>query len=195
MGTQGMSSAEWGEVPGDLQDISVQVRFWSHVDSSRAGSCWPWKAALTADGYGFFSMKFVDGATRSRRASRVAWAYGNGRWPDVDEVVRHECDNPICCNPNHLVIGSHRDNMLDRAERKTSRSRGDTHWTRTQPANVRRGSAVGGSKLTEAQVLEIKARYAASGGVRGAQVALAKEYGVSPQMVNMILKGKWWQHV
>jgi hypothetical protein len=50
-------------------------------------------------------------------ASRVAWELMNGVIPDGYDVM-HKCDNPPCCNPNHLKLGTHLQNMADMKEKK-----------------------------------------------------------------------------
>lgn len=70
---------------------------------------------LQKDGYG---RKMIEG--RVYMAHRVAWAEANGvdfttMTPDM--IIRHTCDNPPCINPEHLVLGTHKDNAQDRVER------------------------------------------------------------------------------
>lgn len=87
------------------------TRFWSRVDRSGGErSCWPWIGYRDKWGYGGF--------TRFRKllAHRVAWTIANGPIPD-DMLVLHHCDNPPCCNPGHLFVGTHQDNMDDMAKK------------------------------------------------------------------------------
>ncbi len=80
--------------------------------------------------------------------------------------VLHSCDNPRCCNPEHLRLGTNADNIAD----KVSRGR--------QPR-----------KLTEQQVLEIRA-------IRGmTRQAIAKRYGVCRQNINRIIHRSTWKHI
>lgn len=191
----GRKRDEWTTAEPVL-DSAVAFLFWRSVDSAGRSSteCWPWRRSLTGDGYGGFALPFKDGKRRLRKASRVAWALVNGRWPQTHEVVMRTCDNRTCCNPAHLSLGTHKLNMDDMAK-KGRASQGDEHWTRTAPSRVSRGSKVGTSKLTETQVEEIRALYAEAGGKRGVGAALALEYGVTRQLIWQIVKGKWWKHV
>lgn len=191
----GMKRDEWSTV-APVIDATVSALFWKSVDAATRApdDCWPWMRSQTGDGYGAFMLPHQDGKRRLRKASRVAWALVNNRWPALNEVVMHTCDNRVCCNPRHLRLGTNDDNMRDMAE-KGRASQGDGHWTRSEPARVSRGSAVGTSKLTEAQVAEIRRRIAASGGRRGINVELAEEFGVTRQLIWQIAKGKWWKHV
>ena len=91
-------------------------------------------------------------------------------------VVMHTCDRPLCVNPAHLELGSNRDNAADSA-RKARRPRGSRQHA---------------AKLTEGQVLNLRARYEA-GGIT--QKQLAEEYGISRALVSVILTRKAWKHI
>lgn len=121
-------------------------------------------------GYGY-----VRHEGRWLRAHRVAYAKAHGlTYADLDGLsIRHTCDNPPCINPEHLLAGSHTDNMQD----KVARGRCPNFKGELSPCH----------KLTDQQVADIRAR---ATGKRGEQVAFAKEYGVTKQLINMILRGK-----
>ena len=87
-------------------------RFWANVDVRSPEECWPWTLSVDGHGYG----KFVPVKRVYLVASRVAYELANGG-PIKGRVVRHTCDNPICCNPGHLLLGTVADNMKDRDER------------------------------------------------------------------------------
>lgn len=83
-------------------------RFWGHVDNFGEWSkCWNWKSGLTSDGYGKFKAK-----GKTLIASRVAYYLATRYLPDY-LFVCHKCDNPKCCNPAHLFLGTHTDNLQD----------------------------------------------------------------------------------
>lgn len=105
-----------GSIPSDSTVYLPRVvaAFWSKVDVKQArlnlDQCWPWRASLDRHGYGQF--KPVLGAP-PLRAHRVAWEIFNGRDVPDGRLILHSCDNPRCCNPNHLRPGTHKDNARD----------------------------------------------------------------------------------
>lgn len=76
----------------------------------RTGECWLWTGSVDKDGYG--RVRF---GGRRELAHRVAWTLEHGPIPDGMEVRHLVCDNPPCCRPEHLALGTHSDNMRDAA--------------------------------------------------------------------------------
>ena len=148
--------------------MTLAERLWSHVDRSGGpDDCWPWTGgALHKFGYGTMGNE----KGRPEGSHRIAWKVANGSIPR-GMCVRHTCDNPPCCNPAHLVLGTQADNMADVA----ARGRGTTHLARLNADQARR------------------IRHEASEGV-GPNV-LAYRFGVSRQTIIRILSGKTWKHV
>ncbi|WP_442923051.1 HNH endonuclease [Microbacterium sp. BR1] len=130
------------------------------------GFCWEWKGRRNADGYGWTSQP---GPVKNLLAHRAAYIEWVGPIPDGRVIVRHRCDNPPCINPAHLVLGADSDNSHDALDR----------------LRVANGERAGSAKLTDAQVAEIRTRYAA-GGV--SQRALAAEYGVWHQHISRLTR-------
>ena len=95
--------------------MKTAQEFWSHVAVGSADACWPW-TSRTARGYGNLYFR-----GRTQMAHRVAFELANGPIP-AGLLVRHTCDNPPCCNPAHLLLGTHRDNAWDRERRNRSKS-------------------------------------------------------------------------
>ncbi len=90
----------------------LHALFWQHVRRGAAHRCWRWKGYRNSDGYGQYTARGLG----TLLAHRVAFELSKGPIP-AKAVVRHACDNPACCNPLHLLIGSHADNVRDRDER------------------------------------------------------------------------------
>ncbi len=138
-------------------------RFWSKVDIQGPDDCWPWMAGRDEDGYGNFKLH-----GKNERANRVSYRIIYGRDPG-NKKVRHTCDNPCCCNPADLLLGTQRDNMKDRDRR----------------GRQAKGVRVGSSKLTENQVISI------FHDPRVPRI-IGDEYGISPQNVGHIKNGNTW---
>lgn len=83
-------------------------RFWQKVQKGSIDECWPWLGCRDRHGYGRVSTTRKQGP---KFAHRIAWRLTFGE-PGSQHVL-HQCDNPPCCNPNHLFLGTHLDNMRD----------------------------------------------------------------------------------
>lgn len=107
------------------------------------------------------------------QAHRAAYEFAKGHIP-FGLYVLHSCDNRCCQNPAHLRVGTQFDNMRDMRERNRE--------------NDVRGEASGMSKLTEAQVREMRE-------TSGTRADKARRYGVTWQTVDAVLKRETWAHV
>jgi hypothetical protein len=107
-----------------------------------------------------------------------------------DALIAHTCDNPACVNPEHLFLATPKDNSADMV-RKQRGARGLRHGSKTHPERFRRGATVGTAKLTEAAVLEIRARRAEG----EYEYVLAEHFGVSQSNIHMIVTRQTWAHI
>lgn len=94
-------------------------RFWAKVDwSSGPAFCWPWMGGRhLGDGRGRVS---IEGGSKTEYASRMTWKLAYGPIPDGMWVL-HKCDNPPCCNPIHLFLGTAKNNSVDCQEKGRGR--------------------------------------------------------------------------
>jgi DNA-binding CsgD family transcriptional regulator len=101
---------------GSVYRAHKEARFWSYVDKSDGpDACWPWTRARTAYGYGRYSMRWLKDTNSS--AHRAAWRLANDSGIPEHLHVLHRCDNPPCCNPAHLYLGTPAQNAKDSVER------------------------------------------------------------------------------
>jgi hypothetical protein len=94
---------------------NVINRFWSKVENSSGADCWQWLDWVDEAGYGRLSSK-RNGKSKMTLAHRMAWELRYGPIPEGMDVLHH-CDNPGCCNPAHLFLGTQADNNHDRASK------------------------------------------------------------------------------
>lgn len=140
-------------------------RFWEKVDrSGGADACWPWTGTILKMGYGNFTRRSYE----TILTHRFAWVLENGREIPVGMVVLHSCDNRPCCNPAHLSIGTHADNVADM---------------------VSRGRQGAKRKLTPEQVTEIRRELAAG----SQQKAVAVRFGVTDNAIRKIKLRETWK--
>lgn len=151
---------------------TLAERFWSKVDIRKPGECWPWKAAVrkAGEGYGAF---YLNG--RHRPATHAAWLLSHGELPPDGIVVCHECDNPPCCNPSHLFLGTNKQNNDDKVSKRRHAF----------------GVRVGTAKLTEADVIEIKSQKPSGKAPNGLRENLAKRFGVSANTISDVWRRRW----
>lgn len=176
-------------IPIDPSSFSPKqvARFWSKVDRSGGpDACWPWLRGKR-NGYGRVDIGYV-----MYESHRVAYALVNGVDPG-ERLVLHTCDSPPCCNPAHHFLGDDRANTEDMVVKGRSRkATGLRHGRYSMPERTARGSRNGEAKLSEADVVSIRARHSA-GSVT--LVQLGAEYGVTPQAIWLIVHRKKWVHL
>lgn len=143
--------------------------------------CWLWLGAATPGrvsvgvGYGMINLGRKNGRTNLEYTHRAAYETVHGKGSAFGLIVRHACDMPLCVNPDHLSLGTHKDNAQDMVRRGRSL----------------RGMRATRARLTDSQVAQIISQSRA--GIH--QRVIAKSFGVDQSAVSLIASGKRWSHV
>lgn len=143
--------------------------FWEKVAKAGPDNCWPWQGHKTSQGYGRLTAE-----GRNWWAHRLAYESAKGSLPEwsFEAEVQHSCNNPCCCNPRHLWLGTRKDNMKTASEQGTL---------------SRKGIKNGNFKLVPEQIIAIREDKRPSR-------AVAKDYGVEKTQILRIRKGIHWSH-
>ena len=145
------------------------THFWARVAVRDRDECWEWQSTRDKQGYGVIGI-----ARKQYRAQRIAYALVHGECPD-HLLVRHLCHNPACVNPDHLRIGTVKDNAHDSMI----------------VGRLNHGSRHQDTQLTEADVREIRRRCAAG----EVQRVVGLDYGIAQPTVSHIVVRDTWKHV
>lgn len=111
------------------------IRFWSCVD--RTGECWVWTAYVNPAGYGQFMRTWRSVV----QAHRYSWELAHGPVDDPAMFVCHHCDNPRCVRPEHLFLGTAKDNHDDMV-RKGRHAHGPAFGERVKAGHAKRRARV-----------------------------------------------------
>lgn len=174
---------------GDVGQFLARQKLWNERVLPKflncGSSCWEWGKTMSR-GYGYVCLGYD-----ILLVHRLALEIKLGRILKVGEYACHHCDNPKCCNPDHLFLGNAKTNHAD----MMAKGRGRGQWQKGHklpPDQATIGERNGRSKVTEAIVREIRERHATGGiSIRG----LGRMYGLSGTAVNMIIKRVHWSHV
>ena len=160
----------------------LDERFWSKVSRVSLNGCWEWTANKNNQGYGLYRP---GGTAPKRLAHRLSYADRNGDIPK-GMLVLHKCDNPLCVNPDHLVLGTFRDNTQDMVAKGRHRYK---------PSGIAPPTLIGvanpKAKLTEEIVRKLRSEMAAGKAVR----AIARELSMDAATIRDIRNRKTWRHV
>jgi hypothetical protein len=136
------------------------------INTNGGFGCWEWTGITNPKGYG--TCKFQH---RSTYAHRAIYIITRGEIPK-GMFICHDCDNPRCCRPDHLFLGTAAQNNADMRIKGRSA----------------RGERNGCAKLTEGDVVKIRS------DARSAEI-IASEFGVSSSLISMIRTRKLWIHI
>lgn len=146
-----------------------KLRFYKKFNINKKNGCWIWNASSNSAGYGLMRINY-----EYILAHRLSWMIYKGEIP-AGLCVLHNCDIPACVNPDHLFIGSQKENIKDMISKNRN--------------SCGIGEKNGHSILSEKIVLEIRNKYIPK---KYSMRMLAKEYGVTPQNIFSIVKNKTW---
>lgn len=172
----------------DNKDIE---RFWSYVDQE-PGGCWRWTRSIMSTGYGQFTAK-----RKNYAVHRLSYMLAHGDIPH-GLLVCHHCDNKACVRPDHLFLGTCKDNIRDAVRKgRTFKAIGDLSGMRTHPERHPTrlypdrmcGENAHRAKLTWDQVNQIRSTWEAR---KPKLTDLAKEYNVSPTTIGKIVHNETW---
>jgi hypothetical protein len=141
----------------------------------KINGCWEWQGKLSNDGYGSF-QETIDGKKIEVRSHRRSFEIFKGHIPEEMQVC-HSCDNPSCCNPDHLWLGTAKENTQDSFKKGR------------RPTLEKRARAAG--KLTEEEVIEMRKMYKDGSSQRDLQDL----FGISQSQTQGILSYRYWKHI
>ena len=160
---------------------TTEQRFWSHV--RKTDTCWLWTGSKRNKGYGAFVWSYRDMVIQGR-AHRFSWELVNGKIPK-GLCCLHKCDNPSCVRPDHLWIGTKKDNNADMVA-KNRHVPGGTHCGSF--GKWKRGACHHNAKLTHEIVYEIRKDHSTGMGY----IRLGKKYGISMTCARKVVKNITW---
>lgn len=170
-----------------------KTNFWKKIDRNgpkmphMETACHVWMAYKDKKGYGNFRI-----GGKMFLSHRIAFVQDGGVF-DCGNLACHRCDNPGCVNPDHIFSGTFADNNADMISKGRGKQPcGSAHHSKLRPEKVLRGELIGGSKLTEDKVREIREIFEA-GGV--SQRKIASDYSVSEAQICKIIRRPKWKHV
>lgn len=150
-------------------NLPLRDRFDLYVNPEPNTGCHLWSGTTDPWGYGALTVKGV-----TAKAHRLAYEFECGEIPKGLSVL-HRCDIRVCVNPDHLFVGTRADNMRDM-------------WAKGRGKGSPKGSKAHAAKLTEADVLAIRAS-------NDFHSRLAEHYGVDSKTIRCIRKRTTWTHI
>ena len=147
--------------------MTIEEKFWSLVERRGPDECWLYRGGASSNGYGGF---WRDG--KSYGAHCVAYEFANNVKVPKGKLVRHTCDVRLCCNPAHLLSGTHKENTKDIVDR----------------GRYPNGARSPRARLLPDEVLDIWHSTDSLG-------TLAHKYNVTKQAIWLIKKGRNWAHI
>jgi hypothetical protein len=186
------------KVPAEYREIyhkyTGEARFWPKVNVGSPDACWEWMGFRAKGKWPYGQFNHSEGPN----AQRVAYYLARGPIPEGMWVL-HLCNNPCCCNPNHLELGDAVRNAqyrseCDRGYRPTSGPGayfGDQNGAHLHPESIKRGEELWSAKLNPAKVVAIRSDREKGLSYR----RLGRKYGISHFQAINVCKRISWAHV
>lgn len=168
-------------------DAALQAAIEAKSIPEPNSGCWLWLDHVSASGYG--GLRGRRFGRSGHRAHRLAFIAYKGNVPAGMEVC-HRCDVPSCVNPDHLWVGTTKQNAEDR-DAKGRGARGLRQGAHTKPHTRLMGERAKHAKLTAFEVAHIRSRPR----YRGLCRAISLEFGLHPSTVHDILVRNTWKHI
>lgn len=162
---------------------NIRERFYEKVqiDVTPAKACWQWLGAKNMAGYGV--IQFNKGLVM---ATHISLYLHTGVWVPKGFHACHTCkDSKGCVKPDHVYIGTPRDNGGDKVRQQRS-AKGKNHGSVTCPETVLKGQSNGNAKLKDTEVVLIRRTCEACPGIRGVYAFLGRLFGVGADVVRDI---------
>jgi hypothetical protein len=157
------------EIPKNIT-TKVLEKFFSKVNQAdNRLDCWEWQGYLNQKGYGTLII-----GQNHFKAHRLSYYLQYGKDP-IGWLVQHKCDNPKCCNPFHLELGTEKTNAEDRNRKNRTVKGEDISWC----------------KQTKETVLEIRKLHSA--GVKTKEIAT--KFNVTENYVICVALRRFWKHI
>jgi len=153
--------------------MNIIERFNQYVTYEPNTGCHLWTGNYKHTGYGGFTYY----NNKSMTSSRASYLIFKGEIPNGMQVC-HSCDVKECVNPDHLFVGTHKDNVQDMIQKGRKMSSF--------------GVLNGMSKITDEIVRTIRQNYT---GAWGEQKRLCEQYGISAPQMSGLLNNKFWRHI
>ena len=153
------------------QGMTMRERFESRFVKKSMDTCWEWEGSRNRDGYGGLVVHLGSNKYKTGLAHRYSYELYKGKF-DEQLLICHSCDNPSCVNPNHLFLGTCKDNLEDMVRKKRSC----------------RGERNSHAKLTECQVIQIRSSHESTR-------KLSDAYKVSICTIESVKNKNTWKHL
>ncbi len=152
-----------------MKKLSLKERLMQRIKKNEKG-CWEWQGSIAKGRYPYGFISTSDGLQNTHR---VAWKLFRGSIPR-GMLVCHTCDNPRCCNPDHLFVGTQKDNLDDR-KRKGRTLTGQRHPN---------------SAITDSLAEQLRKEF---DGVRGSIRRLSEKHGITSDVVRNVVRNLSYQ--